>query len=248
MKRETSPRLYHELASWWPLLSTPADYEEEAEKYKDIILSSCDPYPQTLLELGCGGGNNASHLKNDFELTLTDISQEMLAVSKELNPECQHHLGDMRTIRLNQTFDVVFIHDAIMYMTNERDLRKTIETAHFHCKKGGLAIFVPDHTLETFQEAVKQGGHDSEKRSLRYLAWTWKPDYMDNSYIVDFVYMMREADEFKYEYDRHINGLFQREDWLQWIADVGFQASVSTYQLSDLNDPCELFLGLKPKV
>ena len=70
--------------------------------------------PGTLLELGSGGGNNASHLKARFNCTLTDISPDMLALSRTLNPECEHLEGDMRTLRLGRTFDVVFIHDAIV--------------------------------------------------------------------------------------------------------------------------------------
>ena len=71
----------------------------------------------TLLELGSGGGNNASHLKHRFECTLTDLSPEMLALSRTLNPECEHIEGDMRTLRLERTFDAVFVHDAIAYIT-----------------------------------------------------------------------------------------------------------------------------------
>ena len=47
----------------------------------------------------------------------------MLALSATLNPECEHLEGDMRTLRLGRTFDVVFIHDAISYLTTEDDLR-----------------------------------------------------------------------------------------------------------------------------
>jgi hypothetical protein len=40
-------------------------------------------------------------------MTLVDLSEEMLVVSRQLNPECQHHQGDMRTVRLGRTFDAV---------------------------------------------------------------------------------------------------------------------------------------------
>ena len=36
-------------------------------------------------------------------MTLVDLSEEMLAVSRELNPECEHLQGDMRTLRLGRT-------------------------------------------------------------------------------------------------------------------------------------------------
>ena len=41
--------------------------------------------PRTMLELGSGGGNLASHLRVP-ELTLTDISPQMLAISRSQVP------------------------------------------------------------------------------------------------------------------------------------------------------------------
>ena len=35
------PRLYHDLASWFPILTAPEDYKEEAEFYRQTIISAC---------------------------------------------------------------------------------------------------------------------------------------------------------------------------------------------------------------
>lgn len=48
-----------------------------------------------------------------------DLSSRMLEHSRRLNPDGRHHLGDMRTIRLDSVFDAVLIHDAISYMLTE---------------------------------------------------------------------------------------------------------------------------------
>lgn len=56
----------------------------------------------------------------------------MLGLSKALNPECEHHLGDMRTLRLGQTFDAVLVHDAVMYMTTVTQLGEAAATAFAH--------------------------------------------------------------------------------------------------------------------
>jgi hypothetical protein len=64
----------------------------------------------------------------------------MLVISKKLNPECEHYLGDMKTLRLNKTFDAVFIHDAIMYMVSENELEQALLSAFIHCKAGGMAL------------------------------------------------------------------------------------------------------------
>ncbi len=112
-------RLYSDLAPWFHLLTHPSDYAEEAAYYTRVIDEASEGGARTLLELGSGGGNNASHLKARFECTLTDLSPGMLELSRALNPECEHVEGDMRTLRLDRTFDVVFVHDAVSYITTE---------------------------------------------------------------------------------------------------------------------------------
>lgn len=160
------PRIYDEFTSWWPLLSDPADYAEEASFYRRALISACASRPKTLLELGSGGGNNASFLKRHFKMTLVDRSSNMLAVSQALNPRCEHIQDDMRTARLRREFDAVFIHDAIMYMATEEDLQRAIETAFIHCKPGGAALFAPDCVRESFHPSTKHGGHDSANRAF----------------------------------------------------------------------------------
>jgi SAM-dependent methyltransferase len=242
-----NPRLYDDLASWWPLLSAPEDYVEEAAIYRDVIISSSSISPKTLLELGSGGGNNASHLKAHFTMTLVDISKGMLEVSRSLNPECEHIQGDMRTIRLNRIFDVVFIHDAIGYMTTERDLKGAIETAVVHCKPGGICLFCPDHVRETFHSSTNHGGHDSPDRSLRYLEWTWDPNPVDTTYIIDFAYLLRDENGIRCEHDRHLGGLFRRKVWFRLITEAGLQAQSIPFDHSTLEPgTAEIFIGAKP--
>ena len=61
--------MYTELASWWPLLSAPEDYLEEATFYSKTLLAAVERPTRTLLELGSGGGDDASHLqKHDSTL------------------------------------------------------------------------------------------------------------------------------------------------------------------------------------
>jgi len=242
------PRLYHDFASWWPLLSSPDDYVEEAEFYRHTFDRFCTPEPRSLLELGAGGGNNAFHLKAHFEMTLVDLSEDMLAVSRELNPECRHVAGDMRSLRLDRKFDGVFIHDAIVYMTTPDDLRQAVETAHVHCRAGGAVLIVPDHTSETFVSTTGHGGEDGEERSLRYIQWEWDPDPGDNTYLTDFVYLLREKDNaLRVEFDRHLCGLFGRETWMRVMREVGFEARALPFEHSEVaTGACEVFVGVKP--
>ena len=237
------PRLYRDLASWFHLLTAPEEYREEAELYRRL-LTEAGPV-RTVLELGSGGGNNASHLKAHFELTLTDLSEEMLAVSRELNPECEHVQGDMRTLRLGREFDGVFVHDAVEYMASVADLRAAIQTAFVHCRPGGVALFVPDHLRETFRPRTDHGGHDGPGRSLRYLEWTWDPNPDDDTYLVDFAYLLRDGDGITVEHDRHVCGVFARAQWLRLLEEAGFRAESRTIHHSDEEVASEAFLALR---
>ena len=245
----TRSRLYTDLAQWWPLFSAPEDYAEEAAFFtRQLLRIGSDPR-RTLLELGSGGGNNASHMKAHFEPTLVDASSAMLEVSRALNPDCEHLCGDMRFIRLGHQFDRVFIHDAISYMATEEDLRAAIETAFVHCRPGGAALFAPDHLRETFTPTSDDGGHDGDGRGVRYLEWSFDPDPSDTSCVVDYAIMLREADgRVEVVHDRHVEGLFARADWLGWLADAGFEAESIVFDHSELEPGSyEVFVCRKPE-
>ncbi len=235
----TGVKLYDKLAEWWPVFSDPREYRREATHVARVLRKATNPPPRTVLELGSGGGNSAFHLKARFAMTLVDRSPRMLRVSRKLNPECEHIEGDIRTIRLGQTFDAVFVHDAICHMTTERDLRAVLQTACEHCRPGGAALFVPDFVRETFVAGTDQGGSDSPERSLRFLQWIVDPDPTDTTYLVDFAILLRNRQgRARVAHDRHTLGLFPRATWLRLMHEVGLKAVV----VHD-DEVREIFLG-----
>lgn len=240
-------RFYGELAGWWPLISPPEDYAEEAEEAARLLKTAPIPVRE-VLELGSGGGHNAYHLKRHFAMTLVDLSEEMIAVSLRLNPECGHVQGDMRSVRLVREFGAVFVHDAVAYMTTERDLGRVAETAFVHCRKGGLALFVPDDVLESFVPDSDHGGIDGpDGRGVRYLEWTWDPDPADTWIQTEYVFLLREADgAVRTVHETHRTGLFRREVWLRLLAEAGFETEVVTERTSQDRRPREMFVARKP--
>ena len=240
---EQTPKLYGELSTWFHLLTSPESYVHEAKFIRQTLERSCASRPQTLLEFGSGGGNNASHLKSRFVMTLVDLSEGMLTLSRNLNPECEHIRGDMREVRLGRVFDAVFIHDAIMYIHTLDDLTRVAETAFAHCADGGALHILPDCTRETFTAAPESGGHDGDGRGLRYVAWTYDPVASDTTYFVDMAYMLREGDQkVRAVHDQHIFGLFSRDEWLKTLGQAGFDARLVT----DDPDGRDTFVGIKP--
>jgi hypothetical protein len=152
----------------------------------------------------------------------------------------------MRSVRLGRTFDRVFIHDAVCYMTTLDDLRRALATAFVHLRPGGGAVVAPDAIRETFRPGTDHGGCDADGRGLRYLEWSWDPDPSDTTYTVDYAYLLRGADgTTRVEHDRHVEGLFGRDEWLQVFGDVGFDARVVTVDLGEDITP-EIFIASRP--
>jgi SAM-dependent methyltransferase len=250
-------RFYGDLAPWWPLISPPAEYAEEAAFVASVLGTAAIPVRE-VLELGSGGGHNAAHLKGRFDLTLVDLSPDMLDVSRRLNPECEHHQGDMRTVRLDRLFDAVFVHDAIDYMITVADLRRAVRTAFEHCRPGGLALFAPDDTRESFTPYTDHGGSDgSDGLGVRYLEWTrLDPDgggAADSdgggaaTVLTDYVFLVRRPGcALEVVHETHRTGLFGRDEWLATLATCGFEPRSVTEVTDEDRAPRELFAGHRP--
>jgi len=228
------------------VISPVEEYEEEAAFAASLLASASIPVRE-VLELGSGGGSNAAHLKSAFVMTLVDLSEDMLDVSRSLNPECAHAQGDMRTVRLDRTFDAVFVHDAIDYMTTEHDLRQALDTAFVHCRPGGVAVVVPDVTRETFAESSDHGGGDGEDgRSVRYLEWSWDPDPADTWALTEYAFLLREpGGRVRAVHETHRTGLFGQADWLRFLVDAGFEARAVTEVTAEDRAPRSFFVGYR---
>lgn len=218
--------IYDDLVSWYRLVDPAADHEEEAACYLESLDRAAVPRAETLLELGAGAGNNAFFLKQRFRCTLTDLSPQMQALSLELNRDCEHILGDMRTLRLERTFDAVMIHDAVMYMTTEDDLRAAITTAFVHTRPGGAALFAPDCVRETFRDRATLMQADDGTRALRGVEWAWDPDPADETFAVEYALLLRDGDDVSSRHDRHVEGLFARAKWIEILEDVGYRVEM----------------------
>ena len=183
-----------------------------------------------------------------FSMTLVDLSPEMLSVSRDLNPECEHIEDDMRTVRLDHEFDAVFIHDAIVYMTSKEDLAAAVETAFVHTRPGGVALFCPDHTKDNFVPRTDHGGYDDGDKGLRYLEWSWDPDPDDSTCITDYAYLLHDEDgSTRALHDRHVEGLFSEVEWAGILEGAGFVPSTLPFIHTEVPEGSVMFLGHRPK-
>jgi len=227
MAKATGYSLYAELAEWWPVISPPVEYADDGAVINVIFASAARPV-QTVLDLGSGGGHMALHLKHRRSMTLVDMSADMLEVSEQLNPDCEHVEADMRTIRLGREFDAVLVHDAVDYVTSQDELSCVIATAFMHCRPGGLAVFAPDHTAETFRAGTGGGGgHDATGRQASFRERTSDPVPGDDWILAEYEFTLRDTDgTVRVVSEAHQLGSFRRDTWLSLLRGAGFTAEV----------------------
>jgi SAM-dependent methyltransferase len=239
------PLLYGELTPWYRLIDPVADHADEAAAYVAALERGGAPDGATLLELGAGAGGNAFFMKSRFRCTLTDISPEMQALSRALNPECEHLPGDMRTLRLGRAFDAVMVHDAVAYMTTRADLAAAAATAFAHTRPGGVALFTPDYVRESFADKAELHANDDGARSLRCLEWAWDPDPADDTYTVEYAFLLRAQGDVKAVHDRHVEGLFARATWIEILSGAGYRVELVDRPFDDTTTD-SIFLCRRP--
>jgi hypothetical protein len=116
-----------------------------------------------------------------------------------------------------------------MYAIEPADVLATLRTAAGHCRPGGTVAVLPDYVRETFRPGTDDGGEDgADGRALRYLEWWWDPDPSGHTYIVHYAFLLREPNgNVSSFYDRHVEGLFPKAQWLAWFAEAGLVAHSS---------------------
>jgi len=142
----------------------------------------------------------------------------------------------------------VFVHDAVDYMATEADLGRAMETAFVQCRPGGVAVFVPDRTTETFEPETDHGGTDAEDgRGVRFLDWSWDPVPDDGWAVTEYAFLLRDADGFvRVAHESHRLGLFGRQVWLRLLREAGFEPSAVAEETTEDPTPRELFIGRRP--
>jgi SAM-dependent methyltransferase len=244
-------RLYRDLAGWWPLLSPLEEYAADAAVLLRVFESAPVPV-RTILDLGSGGGHIAWYLKQTARLTLVDISAQMLGASAVLNPECEHIQADMLTLRLGRSFDAVLTHDAVDYVTSERELAMVAGTAFAHCRPGGIAVFAPDHTADTFRPGRGGGGASDEAgRQASFTERTTDPDPADEWIETEYEFRLRSADGgVQVVRESHRLSAFRNETWMRVLTSAGFEpepGDVAAHYAGSAADGLQhVFIGHRP--
>ena len=228
-------KIYNDFA-WIEHIIAPAQtYLEETDFYTEILKklfkNNILKNPPTILHLGCGAGGHDYHFKKHFQLTGVDISEGMLKIARETNPEIEYINGDMRTVNLNNQFDAVIIPDSIMYMSTISELKQAVSNAVRHLKPGG-AFLVVTHLKEDFQN--NNFAYTGEKEGIHITVFENNYIVSETTYEATIVYLIRQNNKLDIYNEIHTLGLFPYNDWLKIFKDNNLK--IDELQMDHLYD------------
>jgi SAM-dependent methyltransferase len=142
--------VFDSTGKYYDLLYRDKDYAAEAQflhqRFQDYV-----PDAGSILELGCGTGKLAAELaQSGYRIQGVDLSEAMLEkalarrsqLPSEVREQMQFSQGNVQSIRLDRTFDVVIsIFHVVSYQSTQQALQDTFTTVKTHLKPGGIFLF-----------------------------------------------------------------------------------------------------------
>ena len=133
---------YGEFANLYDILMSDVDYDAWAQYIQSFL-----PYGCSVCECACGTGEITWRLKKEgFNITASDISEEMLFVASQkcrgMGLQIPFVRMDMRNLSLHKPTDaVICCCDGVNYLTSDEDFPLFAESAYKSLKGGGLLLF-----------------------------------------------------------------------------------------------------------
>lgn len=196
------------------------DYVAEASTLSRL-LSAIHPRARTILDVGCGTGRHLELLKGDYRMEGLDLSERLLAINRERNPEVPLHHGDMTDFSLGRTFDVVWcLFAAIGYVTTLEGMRGAVAAMARHVSPGGVLIIEPWLSPESFwDDHVVLNSHE---RPGLAASWMYVQRREGHVSIYDMHYLVGTPERGVERFiEREEIGLYRREEYEHAIADAG---------------------------
>jgi SAM-dependent methyltransferase len=135
--------VFGDYSKYYNLLYADKDYRGEAD-YLHGLIQAAHPTAKKILDLGCGTGRHDELLvEKGYSVFGVDLSEQMIQVAQAIERKnLQFAQGDVRTIRLSQSFDaVVSLFHVMSYQISNSDIDALFQTAKAHLSAGGLFVF-----------------------------------------------------------------------------------------------------------
>ncbi len=153
-----SELIYHKLAPVYDHIMKDVDYEDWTD-YIDAIIQYHHPFGNRVLELACGTGTMALALENrdDYDITASDISSEMIRMArrkaKQRKSSITWVVQDMCRLNVGKTFDIIYmVFDSLNYLHAKEQLLSVFMGVTEHLADDGIFVF--DFTTPNYSPKI----------------------------------------------------------------------------------------------
>lgn len=217
-----SESFYTRSAAFYDAIYAGKPYADEAAAVHARIQAHLRSRGDALLDVGCGTGSHAAHLRAHYRVEGLDLEEQLLRIARERYPEAAFHRGDMTDFDLGRQFDAVTcLFSAIGYARTEDGLRRTLAGFARHLRPGGVAVVEPWLTPEQFKPGMPR--LDVFESPELTVARMGRTDWEGDLSVIVFAHMVGYPGGIDTWEDRHLLGLFTHPQMLDAFAAAGLE-------------------------
>lgn len=221
-------QLYKKFARYYDKIYSKKDYEGEVQFIKWALEEHKASKGNRLLDVACGTGSHALHLKDHFSILGVDINPEMLRLARKKVPDVEFQEGDMKKLeelKLDEKFDcITCMFSAINYNTNCQELKITLKNFYRHLNDGGVLIFDLGLNRENWIEGMVSV--DTVVEDDLKLARMAQSHLDDGVFNTSFVFLVKTDGKLDFDIDQHKLGVFKTSEVEELMDNIGFRTFV----------------------
>ncbi|NGP43489.1 class I SAM-dependent methyltransferase [Bacillaceae bacterium SIJ1] len=189
---------YSEFAYVYDALMIDAPYDE----WLALVREECHEKnlrDQHILDIACGTGVFAERLiREGFNVTGVDQSEEMLTVAKRRLPQSLFICQDMRALDVGQAYDgITILCDSLNYLLSIEEWEQTLVAAFNHLKPEGWLIF-DVHATQKIESFIHDGTYALAEDDISYIWHSFEgSEPLSVSHELS-IFVQDEQDECKY--------------------------------------------------
>jgi len=208
------------------------DYAVEATTISNVV-RAVHPSPKTILDVGCGTGEHALHLRKShgFAVDGLDLDPGLLAVAREKMPDARFFEGDMAAFDVGHRYDVVMcLFSSIGYLQTIERVTAALRCFRSHVAEDGVIVVEPWFAPGVLRDGpgatrcAEAGGVRVERASHTTVAGRLSTLIFDYRFeTTSGVQVAREV---------HALGLFTQEEMMASFQEAGLAATYDSAGLT----------------
>ena len=215
--------MYGHRAEYYDAIYHWKKYDQESLRLRELLAVEGVGDGARVVEAACGTGAHLVHLKQWFDVSGFDISEDMLRIAREKLPGIKLFRADMTDFAIEQPCDgLLCLFSSIGYVFPEQRLRAAARCFAGAVRPGGALIVEPWLNAETFVPG-RQSMHAFQNDELCLCRMAIGRREGDLS-IFDFNWLATERGGKQVEHfvDRHELWMYSTDTLLSAFGDAGF--------------------------